>query len=638
MGIKLNFFPLSNQDIVFKVYRQEFQQQPKQPGYYKAKLPQVEGSDIDYKEFWTTFDKAEGFEPFSCTKKDNIYLTLGLIWEVFLKNIKAKLPAATYILHDKKYDKSVSLIISESPEGKEVINVEPYYLRSASKFGFIVDFRFKRNGDIPFSRKIQQLSLSLDKNFYSNRNYYSDKYDKLNIFVEKFLGILFPLTIDGQEYYLEKSLQSLATQLLAPKIYLFKNRKESKSQFNGLKEYGPHVPMEIVPLLIFIFQDNQRELANEVFNALVGKSFPLTFPGMENFFGVKIANENITKINIKSFSKDDMKSVHDELESIITNNPNRRLLGIFIEHSKEFSTDTTFSPYYYLKYIFTVKQIPMQAITIERIRGRDGLKWSASGIGLQIFAKLGGIPWIVKPSNDKCIIFGLGSAHQKDEHDVILKYFAYSVCFDSSGIYKKIDVLGASSNKEDYIKELENNIKSVLSEYLNRNADVEKCAIHLPFKIKGDEIESIRKSVSTIASDKPKIEFQFIKINTDNKFFGYAENNSKVPYESSYVKLSRDEYLIWFEGLQFGKEVVNKRIGNPVHIQFMKDANLDDEDRKKYLQDVINLSGANWRGFNAKLAPISIYYPEIIAKYISEFRKYDGDTMNIANLGIPWFL
>ena len=638
VGIKLNFFPLANQDILFKVYRQEYHGQDKQPGYYKAKLPQSAGSSDDYKEYWTTFEKQDGFELFSCTQKDNLYLTLDLIREVFFKKVKENLPESKYILHDDGFEKYASLIISEAPEGKEVINLVPYFLRSKGLYGFLVDFRFKKNHNVPFSKKVQQLSLSLDKNFYSNKNYYSDKYDKLNLFTDNFLGTLFPLSIAGQDYHLEKSLHSLTVNLLAPKVYRFKNKNESKSQFNGLKEHGPYSPLEADPFLIFIFQDNQRELANEVFNAIIGKSFPSTFPGMEKLFGVKITKDNVTKLNIKSFSKNDIESITVDLDTIIQNNTHRRVMGIFIEHSKEYNTDVTFSPYYSLKYIFTTRHIPLQATTIERIKGRDGLKWSASGIGLQIFAKLGGIPWTVKPSNEKSIIFGLGSAHQRNDQDQIEKYFAYSVCFDSSGIYKKIDVLGSSTDKDEYIRDLGTNIKNILSEYLDRNENVEKCVIHLPFKIKGDEMDSIRKSIASVASDKTKIIFQFIKINTDNKFFGYAENNSKVPYESSYIKLSKDEYLVWFEGLQFGKEVVSKRVGNPVHIQFMKNSELDEDSRKKYLQDIINLSGANWRGFNAKLAPISIYYPEIIAKYIAEFRKYDGDTMNIANIGIPWFL
>jgi vacuolar-type H+-ATPase subunit F/Vma7 len=422
------------------------------------------------------------------------------------------------------------------------------------------------------------------------------------------------------------------------KTYIFKAEKENNSQFKGIKDIGPIRKINKEPLLVFIFQEEEKDLANDVYKALIGFKYPFFFPGMKEMFGVNIKKKNVTKININSFSKIELTNAALELEKLENINNEKIIIGIFIEHLKYDEVYTNFSPYYYLKYICTIKKIPLQAITIEQIKKKDGLKWAASGIGLQIFAKLGGIPWKVKSDNEKCIIIGIGSAHVLNKlTNEIEKYFAYSVCIDSSGIYKKIDVLSNTKDKTVYMQQLKKNIKKVILEYLEENID--KCVIHLPFKIKQDEIRSIRESVKLINSKFNKVKFIFIKINTKNKFFGYANNNSKVPYESTYIKLSKNEYLVWFEGLQFGKENVYKSVGNPVHIQFIEDYSLDDKEKKLYLQDIINLSGANWRGFNAKLLPISIYYPEIIAKYISEFRKYNqNEIMDISNIKIPWFL
>ena len=75
-----------------------------------------------------------------------------------------------------------------------------------------------------------------------------------------------------------------------------------------------------------------------------------------------------------------------------------------------------------------------------------------------------------------------------------------------------------------------------------------------------------------------------------------------------------------------------------MHIEFVcssKDMSNDDE--KGYLQDAINLSGANWRGFNAKTLPVSVYYAKLIAEYIREFDRLGFPEINIENLS-PWFL
>ena len=79
---------------------------------------------------------------------------------------------------------------------------------------------------------------------------------------------------------------------------------------------------------------------------------------------------------------------------------------------------------------------------------------------------------------------------------------------------------------------------------------------------------------------------------------------------------------MWFEGLQWHRPNVYKRIERPLHVAFLyPEAELIEEDQRvKYLQDAVNLSGANWRGFNAKSLPISVYYAKIIADYSKEFQ------------------
>ncbi|EMI10874.1 Piwi domain-containing protein [Anoxybacillus gonensis] len=634
--IRLNFFALKNQNISFRIYRQDFNGQKKQDGYYRTKLPINDSSDT-YAEYWVTTQPKDGFERVYCLGSSNPKLTVRIMWESFLDRVQKSLSSDEYILYGNGFSRKVAVIIGRHREGNEVIQIEPYYLKAEKKFGFLVDFAFKKAKDVPYSIRVQQLSLSLNKYGKSNADYYSDKLDKIKFFMQKFKQRLFPFSLDNEDYDIENELYLMRSYPLKMKTYIFSNGKESNSQVQGLKTYGPLANLDKEPLFVFMFESQDRNEALELYSSLLGKTYTNIFAGMESVYKIKLAKENVKHIIIPSLTKEGLQVVEQELQTIVESHQDKKVIGIFVMNEKVPSSITGFSPYHYVKYIFTEKRIPLQTVRCERIAARDGLKWSVGNIGLQIFAKLGGIPWKVKPSNDKCIIFGLGCAHKKDELGNINKYFAYSVCMDSSGIYRKINVLGDAKERTDYILQLRENIKSVISE--NLDGSIEKCVIHLPFKIKNDEIRYIKSSVQEIAHLYSDIEFQFIKINTDNKFFGYAENNSKVPYESSYIQLSSNEFLVWFEGLQYGKELVKKKVGNPVHIEFMQIDELDPEKKRRYLQDIINLSGANWRGFNAKLSPISIYYPNIIANFISEFREFqpEGDV-DLTNFYIPWFL
>lgn len=633
--IQLNFFSLSTQDFSFRVYRQNFKGQPKQEGYYKAKLPVNDGLEV-YRDYWLTTETREGFERYYCLASYNPTLTLKVIWDAFLTNLRKNLGPTEYFLKHDSFSRKIAIIIGSHPEGHEVVEIEPYFLKAERKFGFLINFKFRCSEGIENSIKVQQLSLSLKNNLRSNSDYYSDKFDKIQLFIQRFKTRLFPFLIDAEMFDIEKEMLTMQSHSLDTKRYLFKNNQESTSQFQGIKLNGPFSQVDKKPLYIFIFEPSQRVQANDLFSAFIGKAYQGTFAGIEKMFSIPMNKQNIVQLSISSLSKQSLQEVDGALEKIIRQNPDKAIIGVFIINEKMKSNNSDFSPYHYLKYLFTQKQTPLQTVRFEKIMGRDGLKWSIANISLQLFAKLGGKPWKVKPSNEKCLIFGVGCAHKWGEDNKIHKFFAYSVCMDSSGIYRKINVLGESEDKGTYISQLRENIKATINENLDGNYN--KCVIHLPFKIKRDEMEYIKSGVNEIATERKDIEFQFIKINTKNKFFGYAQNNSKVPYESNYLQLSSTEFLVWFEGLQYGKENVTKRVGNPVHIEFLEIGSLDSEKKKKYLQDIINLSGANWRGFNAKLAPISIFYPDLIADFIAEFRELADAEVDLNNFYIPWFL
>jgi hypothetical protein len=237
------------------------------------------------------------------------------------------------------------------------------------------------------------------------------------------------------------------------------------------------------------------------------------------------------------------------------------------------------------------------------------------------------------------LIFGISSAQIRNTNGVIKKYYAYSVCFDSSGLYKQLDILSESDSYTTYLGNLKVKISEILGSHMAHG--ITKCAIHVPFKIRKDEMCCIRECINKFKETHGEIEIVFIKINIENRFFGYSNYNSKIPLSGSYIELSSTEFLVWFGGLQQGKEhmVTAQSITNPVHIEFLDCEGLSPETVKTYLQDVINLSGANWRGYNAKHTPVSVYYPELIAKFISKFDHYGLNLeLGIGAIDKAWFV
>jgi len=644
MLIELNFIPFESEEFKINIFRRKYNQEPRTDGFFIEKLPINAPDNNESREYeqclisLNPFDDAIEYEFHS---KDNHVLMIAIIWYLFKQKVTNEYSSGEYEIIDG-FKRFISFIVEKHPPyGNRVVKVSPYYLAVEKKYGFLLEFDFRKSSEIKYDKKVQELSFSLDKSGKSNANAYLDKKNIIQKFITEHFVTLQELKIGNKTHKVSSCFISLVSKELADRSYFFYDRKPDSDKSKGLKNYGPYNIPTLPPLYVFIFRDNEQEVGNELYKALIGKTYHSTFVGMKEMFHTELSTSNVKSIYTDLKNNDD--SLLFKLKEIIDSNQDKKTIGIFID---SYSIGYIRSlEYIRLKHIFYKLNLPLQAVRRDRILASEGLKWAAAGIGLQIFAKLGGVPWLVKPSTPECLIFGIGTAHEREifkdekgnEKTRIKRYYAYSVCLDSTGLYKSMGFLGESDKEAAYLSSLKDNIISYVKDQLSKGQEITNCVIHSPFKLKNNEMKSIKNALLTLKEEYKDISFSVIKINTKNRFFGFADNNLKVPYESSYIQLSNKEYLIWFEGLKKGREYINKRIANPAHIEFMYMS--DRVDKVMLLQDLVNLAGASWRGFNAKLEPISIFYPNLVARFIKEFRQIDKTyESNLNQFDTPWFL
>lgn len=632
--ILFSFLELDNSQFSYPVFRKKIDSAAKQEGMYRYKLP------IASRDGWDKYDVSFSDNPeclrFQAKSTDSIGMTKKWLMELLLTKVKQVYEESEYYI-GRHFIPNISFVISTYKEGQGVIQLEPYYLEERESFGFIIDYRFKPFPGFEKSRGEKIYSLSLSPDGSKNKNYYVDKLKIITDFLKNQIPKIFPLQNDGMIFDVARELTKLPSCLLNEKTFIFKNG-ESKVQFQGLKTNKPLINNITSPLYIFIFENSKINIARQLVLALRGKLYT-TFSGMEAMFGVPFSNDNIASIIVEDYSQPSLASIKTQLEVLVDSHRDSSIVGIFAGIEKNFDDDNFYSPYYTIKSYFLKLGLAVQAITVEQALKKDGFKWSISSIALQLFVKLGGIPWKVKPQNDNCLIFGISSAHIMDQNKNISKYFAYSLCFDSSGLYKRLHILGRSSDKRTYIDQLSSEIRNHIAGDITDR--IEKCIIHVPFKLKREEMQCLRDSIRQLKNENQNISFTVIKINVNNRFFGYSSYNSRIPLAGTYIRLSRDEYLIWFEGLQQRKTQVAsaQNISNPVHVQFLFGDELTEAMIQSYLQDIVNLSGANWRGFNAKHEPVTTLYPELIAKFAGKFDQY-GLDLQIGDSAINkvWFI
>jgi Piwi domain len=626
--IALNFFRITPKEFRLLVYRRRYDEAVSHPGTSRRRLPVFEGGAGD---FQVASKPAEGFDEFSCLSSANRDLTKDLLFSALARRCDEELPHAEFRRDPKEFRRRLLFLLGEHPEGRQEIWLEPYYLDVCESFGFLGDFTFSPREEYGGTKRAQQLALSLDRKFLANTNFYADRFSALQVFLRRFHGRLFPLTVCGCELHVAESLVTVPARALDRKSYVFGDGSRASSQFMGIKEHGALRLPAGEPQLCFVYRPQDRGLSQDLYRALHGDSFR-TFSGFDKMFRLPLSKRNVTGVVLEGFDDEHLAAAADKVRANVGDSP---AVPIVITPFAFTDDEGTKAPYWRLKHAFLSRGLPTQVVSVHLLRDTNVFKWAVSNIALGIFAKLGATPWKVMPRTERCLIIGIGQAHRRTESG-IEKYFAYSVLTDSSGVYEAMRILAEAVQEQDYLIQLKATVGQIIQEYSRRFGVF---VIHAPFTIRWRELEAIRGALDAAGGDGEDRHLVALKFDDHSKFFGYAlANNSLVPHESSFIKLSPSDFLVWFEGLQYHNPSVRKRYGRPVHVRFdYPRMGLPEERKLDHLQDAVNLSGANWRGFNAKSLPVSVYYAKLIARHISHFQALGLPDVDFTGLP-PWFL
>jgi hypothetical protein len=628
--LRINFFALEQQNFIIPIYKRLCKEyETKNDFSFLVKKFSLLNNNCNEKKepYWVTFDEHEAFIKSEISSSEHRYLTLLYIF--LLIEGKMKSLNIPYQLGDK-FKEVIDIIMEESELGKESICVCPTYQNK--KFGILLHYHFLPNKEITDFVEIQKKSLSLDSSGQTNKNYYIDKYKKIERFVKEYFKKIFvPLDENGL-INVSSDMENIEGRKLETKKYICGGGYPSNSQFQGIAKRGPYSKLKKDVMLGFIYLNHEKPLSYELYYALRGERFP-TFKGMEDMFGIQIKKDTVIGYGVDSYSEHEIQKM---INTILEKSYGKTIVPIiFVPWDKNSANEDQSKMYYLIKYSFLKHNISCQFVDINKIKKYNIFKWSVSGIALQIFTKLGGTPWCLVPSTEKCLIIGIGQAHRKDENGKIEHYYSYSIQNDSSGLFRKIKLLSDNSDHDSYLNGLSDNLRKIILEQIN---EFNCFVIHTPFRLRKDEMNTIKKVIETLDNENDK-KFAILRFNDKHCYMGYDfGNGSLTPYESTFVRISANDYLVWFEGLQYGYSSVKERISPPVKISIdYPQKEINPFDIIKYLQDAINLSGANWRGFNAKTMPVSILYAHLLSGFISAFDKYQFDDINIENI-TPWFL
>jgi hypothetical protein len=312
--LHLNFLAAKGAIPPFEVFRRlrpDGEKIPRGEELVGSRLPREPVGAHDWQQYLVSFKPREEFERFLITPGGFVHLTLRAMVAGLTSRCAELGPSLDWRVASDGFTTDVIFPVGAHPEGEEEVILQPYFLSATRQYGFLVDFHFRLADGIPFSRRVQQLSLSLDERFRRNLDYYADRLAKIEGFISNRWGQITPILLPGARTSLAFSadLTPLSCQNLQPKSYIVgsgRNQREHPGQFTGVKEVGPWKPITKCPPLLFIFREQDIEPARRLARALRGREPGIPFIGFERLFRIPL-EVSANPVVIADFSQAEME-------------------------------------------------------------------------------------------------------------------------------------------------------------------------------------------------------------------------------------------------------------------------------------------------------------------------------------------
>ena len=416
-------------------------------------------------------------------------------------------------------------------------------------------------------------------------------------------------------------IETLRAQILPPVQFAFRGNRSRADKLRGLVEFGPYgdMPLNQPPTFGFVFPSEYRDQANRLFLYLKNGVGP--FKGVESTFRFPLKREQV--FSVTGFSIQNRKS-HDAARSYAdaildwhTSRPKQRPDLFFILHPQTSQSELD-TPYYACKARLLRQGILSQNVTLELINDEAKFRWSAANIALAAFAKLGGIPWIVYGEDvDQDLIIGLGRAYLYDPATRQTNgYMGFTACFSARGVFKFVALAEVTDDKRRYLKLLGKVVSDSLGRAERMAKTITSLSLHIPKEMSKDENSVVQDAVQQHPKQKI-LQITAVRVSDDPGVFAVDDRyRDGVPQRGTVIHLGEAEYLLYTEGRDEQENWAGLR--PPVALRVTPQSGTFQARRAMaVLRQINDLSQVNWRGFNARSQPISVYYGSLIARLLS---------------------
>jgi len=398
----------------------------------------------------------------------------------------------------------------------------------------------------------------------------------------------------------------------------------------GLKEFGPYKPSKSNRIqLFYIFHRDDLETAKTLDNYF--RNGLRSFKGLQEYAHLITYSEPGFSIMFNSRTE----PVHEIECALYTREfkPNVQYIAIYLTPIGRFDKDLELRRKYFdVKETLLKRGIASQVIDPQTIttRGLDYV-YSLPNLAVNILAKLGGVPWSLRTTERKELVVGVGAFKSRSTG---VQYIGSAFCFDNRGKFNRFDCFLKSE-----LDLLVGSIVNSVREYVKVNDKIERLVIHFYKKMSFRELQPIEEALKTMGLSIPVFIVSINKTESRDIVAFDTYDPDLMPLSGTYLSIGTNRFIL-FNNTRYAADPLSLVESFPFPVKLSIDCS-DKEQLKDYkiMQELINqvyqFSRLYWKSMKQQNLPITIKYPEILARMAPNFA---GEELPIYGRDSLWFL
>lgn len=460
--------------------------------------------------------------------------------------------------------------------------------------------------------------------------------------------------IDGTRIEIQDApdIQKDSGQMQKP-VFVFNDNGQADWAEKGLTQNGPYTKRTFdrndPSICVICAQHDKGRVEQFVRKLLKGISSSKYFSnGLEGKFAL-----GTSRVEVFVTATDSVEAYKSAIEAAIrkkADDGGRWDLALVQVRQSFKKLKVTDNPYYLGKSLFFLHQVPVQDFTIELLAQSDySLGYSLNNMALACYAKMGGVPWLLKssPTLSHELVIGIGSANVGQERGADnQRIMGITTVFSGDGSYI-VSNMSKAVMPDAYCEALTSVLGETIEKIQKRmnwqKGDTIRLVFHAQVKkFNKDEIAAVRAVIDKYR--EYQIEYAFLKVSENHGLHMFDSATAGVqkgrlaPSRGKTFKLSKHEMLIYLIGQ---RELRQNTDGHPrgVILDVHKDSTFKDI---KYLSaQLYSFASHSWRSYFPNPMPVTISYSDLIARNLGWLNQLPGwnDSVMIGKIGqSQWFL